>query len=172
MKKIHILLLATLLLTALVGAIYLYTQNNNELTKPTDSTEVATTTTTEVPSIPKDIADHIKEKSDLIVLESLLPYTKISSPVVLKGKARGYWFFEASFPVTVVNWDGLIIGEGIATADGEWMTENFVPFTATIDFTYASTTPYNRGSIILKKDNPSGLPENDDALEIPIVFEN
>ena len=27
-----------------------------------------------------------------------------------------------------------------------------------------------RGSLILKKDNPSGMPEHDDALEIPIFF--
>ena len=27
-----------------------------------------------------------------------------------------------------------------------------------------------RGFLMLKKDNPSGLPEHDDALEIPIYF--
>jgi len=43
-----------------------------------------------------------------------------------------------------------------------------VPFTATLTFT---KPPYeNSGTLILKKDNPSGLPQNDAALEIPIVF--
>ena len=82
--------------------------------------------------------------------------------------------FEASFPVILTNWDGLIIAEGYATAEDSWMTEDFVPFVATIEF----VSPYqegdedfmSRGTLILKKDNPSGLPENDDALELPILF--
>jgi hypothetical protein len=120
--------------------------------------------------IPADVQAQIDAKNDLIVLTSPQPGTRITSPVTLTGKARGYWFFEASFPISVVNWDGLIIGEGIAQAQGEWMTEDFIPFTATIDFTFDPETPYNRGALILKKDNPSGDPSRDDALEIPVTF--
>jgi hypothetical protein len=48
------------------------------------------------------------------------------------------------------------------------MTEDFVPFTATIEF---ETPDYGDiGALILKKDNPSGLPEHDDAYEIPVRF--
>lgn len=97
--------------------------------------------------------------------------TTISSPVTITGTARGKWFFEGSFPVSIVNWDGFIIGEGIAQAQGEWMTENFVPFTATISYTLASGTPHNRGALILKKDNPSGLPEHDASIEIPVILQ-
>ena len=93
---------------------------------------------------------------------------------MLTGQARGYWYFEASFPIVLTNWDGLIIAEGYATADGDWMTEEFVPFTASLEFTnpYEEGQPdfMKRGSLILQKDNPSGLPENDNALEIPIYF--
>jgi hypothetical protein len=131
-----------------------------------------TTTVTDIktPEIPADIKAHIQSKSDKIVLESPAPYSAIDSPVTLKGKARGNWFFEASFPIIVVNWDGLIIGQGIATADDNWMTIDFVPFTAIIDFIADANAYSQNGSIILRKDNPSGLPENDDFLEIPIVF--
>lgn len=118
---------------------------------------------------------NVLEKIDLIRLTTPLPNTIISSPLSISGEARGYWFFEASFPVVLTNWDGLIIAEGIATADGEWMTEDFVPFTATLEFVspYAADAPdfMSRGALILQRDNPSGLPENDDALEIPVVFE-
>lgn len=120
------------------------------------------------------ILNHIAEKADLIVLETPTPNQTIASPLTLKGKARGYWFFEASFPIVLTNWDDLIIAEGYATANGEWMTEEFVPFTATLNFVnpYALNDPdfVERGSLILKKDNPSGMPEYDDALEIPITF--
>lgn len=108
------------------------------------------------------------EKSDLIRLDTPKPNTAIESPLVLKGVARGNWFFEASFPVVLTDWDGLIIAEGFATAQGEWMTTEFVPFTATLKFTKPAYK--NNGSLILKKDNASGLPEHDDALEIPILF--
>lgn len=115
----------------------------------------------------------VSEKVDLIRLDSPLPNATISSPVTLKGEARGNWFFEASFPIYVTDWDGKIIGQGIATAEGEWMTTEFVPFTAKVTFDVAqiSGNYAKRGTLILKKDNPSGLPEYDDALEIPITFE-
>jgi hypothetical protein len=106
-----------------------------------------------------------------IVVTSPIRDQGITSPVTISGTARGSWFFEGSFPISIVNWDGLIIGEGVAQAQAEWMTEDFVPFSATISYIFASDTPYNRGVIILKKDNPSGLPERDASIEIPIIFE-
>jgi len=107
-------------------------------------------------------------KDDLIVVESLIDNQKISSPLTITGKARGNWYFEGSFPIILTDWDGLIIAEGYATAQGEWMTEEYVPFSGTIGFTKPEYG--GNGFLILRKDNPSGLPENDNALEIPIVF--
>ena len=108
------------------------------------------------------------EVSDLIRIDFPRPNGSVASPITIKGQARGYWFFEATFPIVLTDWDGLIIAEGYATAEGEWMTEDFVPFTAGLVFV---TPEYsNRGTLILKKDNPSGLPEHDNALEIPIYF--
>ncbi len=98
----------------------------------------------------------------------------VQSPLRVEGQARGPWFFEGSFPVVLTNWDGLIIAEGVATAEGEWMTEELVPFIATLSFVspYTDGDPefMQRGSLILRKDNPSGLPEHDDAFEIPVRF--
>ena len=111
------------------------------------------------------------EKQDLIRISSPRPNDTIKSPVTITGEARGYWFFEASFPIVVVDWDGRIIGQGIATAKSEWMVEDFVPFEANITFNVDPNVYSKKGSLILRKDNPSGLPEHDDALEIPIVFE-
>jgi hypothetical protein len=108
------------------------------------------------------------EKMDLIRLDSPRPNQEIESPLIIQGEARGNWFFEASFPVVLTNWDGLIIAQTIAQAKGEWMTEDFVQFEATLEF--ENPEGNNKGTLILKKDNPSGLPEYDDALEVPIVF--
>jgi hypothetical protein len=110
---------------------------------------------------------------DLVVLDAPLPGQVIASPLTVRGMARGFWFFEASFPVFLTDWDGRIIATGIATAQNEWMTEEFVPFEATLEFTVPSGPgeARNRGTLILQKDNPSGLPEHDDAREITIFFE-
>jgi len=112
-------------------------------------------------------------KEDLIQVEEPRANEVVSSPLVVKGKARGPWFFEASFPVILTDWDGRIIAQAPAQAQSEWMTEDFVPFTATLEFEKPEhiNGVVNRGSLILKKDNPSGLPEHDDALEFTVLFE-
>lgn len=121
----------------------------------------------------EDIGNEL-EKRDLIRIDSPRPNEEISSPLTIRGEARGTWFFEATFPVTLTDWDGLIIAEHYAEAQGEWMTEDFVPFEATLEFDspYGEDSPdfMRRGALILQKDNPSGLPEHDDALEIPVRF--
>lgn len=110
---------------------------------------------------------------DLVILESPLPESVITSPLTVTGQARGFWFFEADFPVYLTDWDGRIIATGIATAQRDWMTEDFVPFIAVLEFDVPSGPgeARNRGTLILQKDNPSGLPENDDAREITVYFE-
>lgn len=120
---------------------------------------------------------NIFEVQDLIELNSVSPNQKISSPIIIEGQARGSWYFEGDFPVILTNWDGLIIAQGFATANppdgGEWMTEEFVPFKAILEFDKPEKIEgvKNWGSLILQKDNPSGLPEHDNALEIPVLFE-
>lgn len=106
---------------------------------------------------------------DLVILDAPLPGASITSPLTVKGRARGFWFFEADFPVYLTDWDGRIIATGIATAQRDWMTEEFVPFIATLVFEKPAYG--ERGTLILQKDNPSGLPEHDDAREITVYFE-
>lgn len=110
------------------------------------------------------------EKMDLIRLEYPRPNQIISSPLTITGQARGNWFFEASFPVVLTDWDGKIIAQGIATAKSEWMTTDFVPFEARLKFVVNKNSYSNRGFLILRRDNPSGLSEHDDALEIPVIL--
>lgn len=106
---------------------------------------------------------------DTLVLEFPTEGQQVESPLLIRGKARGNWFFEGTFPVTLVNWDGLIIADGVAHADADWMSSELVPFSARLEF-QVDTTVSNRGALILKNDNPSGLPENDRSHEITIFF--
>ena len=106
-------------------------------------------------------------KDDLIRVAEPRPNAPIESPLVVKGVARGGWFFEASFPIRLLDDLGEVIASGIATAKGEWMTNDFVPFTSTLTFGGPKT---ESGKLVLQKDNPSGLPEHDDSLTIPVKF--
>lgn len=108
-----------------------------------------------------------QQKGDLIRVTSPLAGSTITSPLRVTGEARGVWFFEASFPVRVVDANGTVLGTGIAQAQGDWMTEAYVPFIADVVFTKASTP---KGEVVLQKDNPSGLPEHEDEFRLPIVF--
>jgi hypothetical protein len=113
------------------------------------------------------------QKEGKILVSSPLPESTLSnSPITIKGKAVGNWFFEASAPVEIVNWDGLIIGQGYVTVDEgyDWMTTDMVPFTGTISYDATQLGPYKYGWIIMKKDNPSGEPQFDDSLEFKILF--
>jgi hypothetical protein len=109
-------------------------------------------------------ADH----SDLIVVTSPTQNSTVSSPLTVTGRARGSWYFEASFPIELVNEStGLVIARGIAQAEGEWMTTNFVPFKATLTFPRPATT--TKAQLILRNDNPSGDPERDKSVIIPVT---
>lgn len=97
----------------------------------------------------------------------------ITSPLEITGQARGQWFFEADAPVVLTDWDGRIIAEGFITAEGDWITEDFVPFSGTLTFDVPPDTgPQSvRGSLIIQRANPSGQLSNDMAVEIPVRFE-
>jgi len=92
----------------------------------------------------------------------------VTSPLTVTGEAKGTWFFEATFPIKLTDWDGRVLAESFATAKSDWMTEDFVPFEATFDFEVPEYV--ENGSLVLQKSNPSGLPENYDAVEIPVKF--
>ncbi len=110
-------------------------------------------------------------KDDLIYVDTPAIESTVSNPITISGKARGGWYFEASFPVLVTNWEGLVIGEGYATAQGDWMTNDFVPFKTEISYDASKLGSYEYGNLILQKSNASGDPERDDALTIKIKLQ-
>lgn len=124
------------------------------------------------PDVEGEISYMPESARNLVVISSPRPGQAITSPLTVKGKARGPWYFEATFPIMLVDWDGKIIAEGYATAKDEWMTEEFVPFEGTLNFTDPSWGDdfSKRGALILQKSNPSGLPEHAGAVEMPIRF--
>jgi len=103
---------------------------------------------------------------DLIEVTSPLPGASVGKEFIVSGKARGAWFFEASFPIKLLDKNGAILAIFVAQATEEWMTTNFVPFNATITIPKSYTGPV---TLLLEKDNPSGLPKHDASISFPLV---
>lgn len=126
----------------------------------------STPTITQEPTIEDEPNETVLD--NLIRLDIPEPNAIVTSPLRIEGIARGYWFFEASFPIRIFDANGMQLGVVPAQAQGEWMTEDFVPFSADLIFDTPTTAT---GTLILEKDNPSGLPEHADERRIPIRFE-
>ncbi len=107
-------------------------------------------------------------KDDLIWVSTPLPNQVVASPLTISGQARGNWFFEASFPVKLLDANGKVLAQAPAQATGDWMTTEYVPFTLSLPFTKPTTAT---GTLVLEKDNPSGLPQNASELRIPVRFD-
>lgn len=107
------------------------------------------------------------EKIDEVYVVNPSPQEPIPNHYTVSGTARGSWFFEASAPIIITDKEGNVLLNSYVTAIGDWMTTEMVPFEQVIDFDPKEAT---EGYFILKKDNPSGLPEHDDEVRYPIKF--
>ena len=100
-----------------------------------------------------------------VVLDTPAYGALVASPLTVSGKAKGFWFFEANIPVTLKDQTGQVLVQKGFMATGEWMTEDYVDFTGTLEFA-TPTTEF--GVLIINKDNPSGDPEPDASYAIPV----
>lgn len=157
---------AILLFVVILGMTYLL------FTLPTiHATTPVSTSTPQKPieQVPvTQVPDTTSPLSKQVTITSPLPNTSVGGRFEVKGSAPGNWFFEASFPIQVRDKSGTVVARTHASAQGEWMTTDIVQFTSTINIEGNFKGP---ATLILMRDNPSGLPENDDSVEIPITVQ-
>lgn len=109
---------------------------------------------------------YLNATADSIVVDSPQAGSTVGKSVTITGRARGPWYFEASFPVEVTDQNGEVIASTAAHAGGDWMTSEFVPFSATLTIPAAYVGP---ATIVLKNDNPSGDPSRAASLSYPVT---
>lgn len=148
MKKQQFLLLIVIII--LVTAVILRLTAKKDVSLVTPS---ATSTETIVPTAE-------------IIITKPQPEEIITSPLTVEGQAKGNWFFEANLPVKLMTPNNQAIAVVGGQAESDWMTDKMVPFKATLNFTTVATSGY----LVVSKDNPSGLPQNDASFEIPVRF--
>ena len=106
--------------------------------------------------------------SNMIVVDLPFPGAVTGKTFSVIGKARGNWFFEASFPLEVLDANGNLLYQGIGQATSDWMTTEFVPFKADI---VIPGTYIGKATLILRKDNPSAEPQYDASISFPFTIE-
>lgn len=151
------------------------TENNNALGRPVDilirpggTMFISDDKAGVIYRLSKLSEENIAEEIDVtnqIKIDSIPNH--IPSPLGISGQARGTWYFEGDFPIEIRDNSGNLVAQSFATAQGEWMTENWVDYRAEIRFSPPQT---ESGFLILRKDNPSDLPEHDAELKLPVRF--
>ncbi|CAN5364159.1 hypothetical protein BH23BAC2_BH23BAC2_14510 [soil metagenome] len=110
------------------------------------------------------VNDSIK---NLIRITNPRPGDVVTSPILLQGEARGFWFFEAETNVEILDANFKSMNQTIITAQGEWMTEDWVSFTGKLEF---STPATQQGFVVFHKANASGLAEHEGSDTISVRF--
>ena len=91
----------------------------------------------------------------------------VTSPMTIKGKVRGNWFFEANIPIILKDENGKVLAQKGYLTSENWQTADYVNVDTTLKFP-APKTDY--GVLEIHNDNPSGMPENDKVFKVPVRF--
>jgi Sporulation and spore germination len=158
----NIIVFTLILITIIVASfgIYHYNQNNGfDVKNPQNSGTVSSSTQSQSTS-------RILKSPKGIQLElDFDPKVTVACPFLIKGRIPGNWFFEGQFPIKVLD-NNQNITTIIATASEDWMTTSPVQFEASYDCQNCK----NNLNLLFEKDNPSGLPQNNDSILVPIVI--
>jgi hypothetical protein len=160
-KKMFVFLL---ILLALSAVIFVTHKVSAPQTTPSPKDEAPAT----LPPSSEATITYNNATADMITVELPFPGAVTGKTFTVIGKARGPWFFEASFPITVLDEKGMVLARGIAQAKSDWMTTDFVRFEAKI---VVPESYIGKAVLVLQKDNPSGLPEKDASISFPFTIE-
>jgi|GEM_PF-2640413 len=160
--------IVTLVLIVIAFGVGVWYANEYDFALPVlNDTGTTPTSTPQTPEKNTPSATYYNADSDKIQVTTPLPGATVSSAFVVTGRARGGWYFEANFPLEVRSATGTVLVQSPVQAGGEWMTSNFVPFSVPVT---VPTWYKGEATLILHKDNASGLPEHDASMSVPIVI--
>ena len=96
----------------------------------------------------------------------------VSSPLEVKGVIPAGWMFEGQLPIKLLDSKREIIvaTNALETTPGSWQSGEPTEFSTTLSWIASSLGGSTSGYLVISKDNPSGLPENDKSYEIPVKF--
>lgn len=114
--------------------------------------------------------EYVSSKGVKIYLDAPAKNDVVMSPLTIKGEVPGSWSYEADFPILLTDMNGELVARTSAKLLGNWMTEYYVPFEATLTFDEPQAETESYGMLVLQRSNASGAPERNDTVEIPVRF--
>ena len=163
LNKPWIIVIIVLFLIICVMTWFLVTTPRNPNTVP------AVATTTPTAPVPAPAAASSKAPlSASVSVSSPLPNASVGKTFTVEGVAPNGWYNEAVFPIQVRDGDDDLIASGQGMAESDWTVSGPVRFHATIRLSQTYSGP---ADLILLRDNPSGLPQNEDEVTIPIIID-
>lgn len=102
-----------------------------------------------------------------LVSFSITPGQEVSDEVIATGTIGGSYFFEGNIFVNILDENKELLRAGNGNAKTDWMTAEPVGFDAILDF---SKLKKGHAFVEIHNDNPSGLPENDKSILIPVII--
>ena len=116
----------------------------------------------------EDKEESMEEEQSKIKLNNVSGGDTISRIATIDGEAKGPWYSEGQFSVVAKDTSGEEISSFVAKAQGEWMTEDFVPFKTELDLSDYSG---DAAKLEFQKANPSGMEENAESHSIKVELE-
>jgi len=149
-KNNHIVIIGLAIVVLIIGAVSYFVFSKPKVNEPPTETQ-----TTSLPY------------SDEIQVVTPAQNEKVISPIKITGQAKGMWYFEGTFNAELFDSNNTSLGNTQVNAKGDWMSESFVAFEGDLTFSSPAT---KKGTLVISKDNPSGLAENEKKLTIPVSF--
>lgn len=153
MKPVYVI---ALILVILIPVVIVATRPSLPTPSPTATPVVS--------SLPQEEND----PEEVVVLDKLSEGSIVSSPLTITGTVPPGWMFEGQFQVFLMDSErnGIAKTSAQEVEPGSWQSGEPVKFAATLKY----ATEKEKGILRFEKDNPSGLPENDDSYEINVNF--
>gem|GEM_PF-1576516 len=162
------------LVLAIVGGFLVFRDWNKSITKPSPSEVVETENNAVISnyqnnqSTSNQSKTFTSQKGVLITLENF--NEKLTCPLIIRGAVTGTWFFEAEFQAQIISSETTLANLIARATNENWMTE--APVNFVIEYDCSNCLANTQLQLKLQKNNPSGLPEFDDSVIIPISLEN
>lgn len=118
------------------------------------------------PSPPSD--RYVSTKGVVLKITSPAQDSPVAGPLTVLGQVPGSWSFEGQFPVVLKDQSGNVLAQASAKLSGEWMTDQLVPFSASVPFEPPAGN--QTGTLELQNANPSGLADKADSVSLPVRF--
>lgn len=110
MKKPFLLITAVIIVFALT-----YFFAPQRVMAPTVTEDTSDDLQVVVPA-PKLSPEMANTATEMIEVTAPLPNTTLTSPITLTGRARGPWYFEASFPIELRDANNVLIAQTVGQA--------------------------------------------------------